>query len=267
MSYSLEVIRQKINELSVNSKDKEKSKINWAKFGIGTYDIRFVPLSDSNGNPLSQPFYEVSYYDNKDLGDKRIVSPSQFGKPDPLKEVALGLAKDKSREAWLTRKKLTPRERFYAAILVRGEEEKGIQIWELSPKLCKDIYTILVHPDYVDENLFDPYNGYDFTVVVSATDKMFNNYPVKEIKIQPRRKSSKLMPSKEQIESLLKQVPNLEAYFAAQVKSEEEMIAIRDNFLAAQFGESGTTTENGTERGDIDSKAIADVEAAFRDLE
>lgn len=270
MSYNLDAIKQKIQSLNSNGKTTEqKAKINWAKFGIGTYDIRFLPLVDGNGNTLAQPFFEVAYYDNKDLSEKRFVSPSQFGQPDPLKEVAMELAKDKSREAWLVRKKLTPRERYYAAILVRGEEEKGVQVWELSPKLCKDIYAILVHPDYADENMFSPTEGYDFSVSVTATDKMFNNFPVKEIKLQPRRKASKALPKADQLEAVMKQIPNFEAYFKAQVKSEEEMIQIRDHFLAVQSSESaGEPTAEGTVRGGAeDTKAAADVDAAFKDIE
>lgn len=272
MAYDLNAIKNKISTIGGNQKSTEKTKINWAKFDIGTYDVRFVPLLDGNGNALAQPFFEVSYYDNKDLSEKRFVSPSQFGMEDAIKETAMELAKDKSREAWLVRKKLTPRERYYAAIVVRGQEEKGLQIWELSPKLCKDIYGILVHPDYADEDMFSVESGYDFTVTVAATDKTFNNYPVKEIKLQPRRKASKLLPKKEQVEALMKGMPNFEAYFKAQVKSPEEMVQIRDNFLSIQSADAaGEQTAEGTTRGtsksDEEVKAVADVDAAFKDIE
>lgn len=269
MSYNIEELKKKINAIGSNGKggSGEKTKITWWKPALGTHDVRFVPLTDGAGNALSQPFYEVAYYDNKDLGDKRFPAPSQYGQADPLKEVAMALAKDKSREAWLVRKKLTPRERYYAAIVVRGEEEKGIQVWELSPKVCKEVYSLLVLPDYADEDLFSVENGFDFTVSVTATDKTFNNFPVKEIKLVPRRKSSKLAAKKEQVDALVKQVPNFEAYFKAQVKSEEELCAIRDNFLAAQTDESGhtETTAEGTSRGgsDTQAEAVASVNAAF----
>lgn len=271
MSYNIEDLKKKINSLSSNNKGGEKTKINFWKPTLGTHDIRFVPLSDAAGNALSQPFYEVAYYDNKDLGDRRFVAPSQYGQADPLKEVAMELAKDKSREAWLVRKKLTPRERYYAAILVRGEEEKGIQVWEISPKVCKEIYSLLVMPDYAEEDLFSTESGFDFTVSVLATDKMFNNYPVKEIKLVPRRKASKLAPKKEQIDALLKLVPVFETYFKAQMKTEEELCTIRDNFLQAQTDDSGhsETTAEGTSRGNSETAAtaVADVNAAFAGID
>lgn len=272
MSYNIEELKKKITALSGNNKGGEaKTKINFWKPSLGTHDIRFVPLMDGAGNPLSQPFYEVTYYDNKDLGERRFVSPGQYGSPDPLKEVAMELAKDKSREAWLVRRKLTPRERYYSAILVRGEEEKGVQVWEISPKVCKEIYSLLVMPDYAEEDLFSVENGFDFTVSVTATDKMFNNYPVKDIKLVPRRKSSKLAPKKEQIEALVKQVPNFESYFKAQVKSEEELCQIRDNFLAAQTEDAGhaEATTEGVSRGGAEATAtaVADVNKAFEGID
>lgn len=272
-TYNLDALKQKITSLSNTNKktsNEQKSKIKFWKPEIGTHEVRFLPLRDKDGNPFGQPFYEVAYYDNKDISEKRIVAPSQFGSPDPLKDMALELAKDRSKEAWMVRKKLTPRERFYAAILVRGgDSEKELQIWELSPKLCKDVYTLLVSPDYAEEDMFSLDNGYDFTVTVTPTDKTFNGYVVKEIKLLPRRKASKALPKKELVEAVMAQMPDFESFFKSQVKSEEEMIAIRDNFLAVQAGEAvGTEDANGTSRGDAgQEKALKEVDSAFADLE
>lgn len=278
--YNLDAIKEKLNSLTsvkkaAGTSGEQKAKINWWKPEIGTHEVRFLPILDKEGNRHSQPFYEVAYYDNKDLSEKRFVSPSQFGQPDPLKSMAMELAKDRSKEAWMVRKKLTPKERYYAPIVVRGEgnEEKGLQLWELSPKLCKDIYTLLVSPDYQDEDLFSTDNGYDFTVTVSPTDKTFNGYVVKEIKLLPRRKSSKLFPKKDQVEAVMKQMPDFDAFFRSQVKSEDEMNAIKDNFLTLQMAEAsgevaGTVSENGSSRGGGNmDKVVKDVDSAFSDME
>ena len=276
-SYNLDAIKEKLQALTNSGKKaagsggEQKAKINWWKPEIGTHEVRFLPIINKDGTRHSQPFYEVAYYDNKELSEKRFVAPSQFGQPDVLKDMAMELSKDRSKEAWLVRKKLTPKERYYAAILVRGpgNEEKGLQLWELSPKLCKDIYTLIVSPDYVDEDVMSVDKGYDFTVTVSPTDKTFNGYVVKEYSFQPRRKDSKLLPKMEQVENLLKQMPDFDAFFKAQVKSEEEMLAIKDNFLTLQMSSSeelATIDRGGSQTGNND-KAVADVNAAFSDLE
>lgn len=241
MSYNLNAIKDKIEQLSGAKKGlgngkggANRPKINWFKPGLGQYNVRFLPYTDANG----QPFQEIAYYDSKFLSDMRFVAPTQFGMRDPVFELLTELKKDRSKEAWKLWKNLQPKERYYAPIVVRGEEEKGVQIWELNGRLVKDIYSILAHPDYKDENLMDPEKGYDFTIMVSPTDKTFNGNPVKEIKLQPRRKPSPLSEDEAQREKFISGIPDLEAYFKAQVKSEEDMANMLENFMNSSAGSS-----------------------------
>lgn len=234
MSYDLNAIRSKINQLSGNKKGSgtgEKTKINWWKAVIGEHNVRFLPYSH-NG----QPFHEVSYYDTKLLSDRRFVTGIQFGMPDPIFTLLTEMKKDRSKEAWTQWRNLVAKERYYAPILVRGEEEKGAQLWEMNSKLVNDIYGILANPDYKDENLMDPLSGYDFTISVTPTDKTFNGSPVKEIKPLPRRKPSPIATTEEATKKILDGIPNLEAYFKAQVKTEEECNAMLENFAAGGGG-------------------------------
>ncbi len=243
--YNLDAIKAKINQLSgvrgsTNTQKTEKAKINWWKPSLGQHDIRFLPYQDRNG----QPFHEVSYYDSRLLSERRFVAGCQFEDTvDPVFNLLTELKKDKSKEAWMLWRNLQPKERYYAPIIVRGEEEKGVQLWELNSKLVKDIYSVLAHPDYKDENLMDVETGYDFTVTVSPTDKTFAGNPVKDIKLQPRRKPSPLAKSSEASEKIISGIPNLEAYFKAQVKSEEELRGMLENFLAGN-GSSSEVSED-----------------------
>jgi len=246
--YNLDAIKAKISELSGERKGggggaggKDRARINWFKPGLGQHNIRFLPYTDKNG----QPFQEVGYYDSKLLSDRRFVAPTQFGMEDPVFELLTELKKDRSKEAWKLWKNLQSKERYYAPILVRGEEEKGVQIWELNTKLVRDIYSILAHPDYKDENMMDANNGYDFTVMVTPTDKTFNGNAVKEIKLQPRRKPSSLANTEQESEKVIQSIPNLEAYFKAQVRPKDEMMTMLENFLAG----NGSTEEDGEGAG------------------
>ena len=247
MGYNLDAIKAKIAELSGEKKagGGGGAKMNWFKPGLGQHNIRFLPYSDKNG----QPFQEIAYYDSKLLSERRFVTPTQFGMEDPVFELLTELKKDRSKESWSVWKNLQPKERYFAPVVVRGEESKGVQVWELNSRLVKDIYSVLAHPDYKDENLMDAENGYDFTVMVSPTDKTFNGNAVKEIKLQPRRKPSPLSENDAEKEKLLKGIPNLEAYFKAQVKSKEEMIQMLENFVAGSAG----TGENGEDAPGIES--------------
>lgn len=274
MSYNLDAIKAKINQLSGNrassgSKTTEKTKVNWWKPQLGQHDIRFLPYQDRNG----QPFHEVSYYDSRLLSERRFVAGCQFeGTTDPVFNLLTELKKDKSKEAWTLWRNLQPKERYYAPIIVRGEEDKGVQLWELNSKLVKDIYSVLAHPDYKDENLMDPENGYDFTVTVSPTDKTFAGNPVKDIKLQPRRKPSPLAKSADVSEKIVAAIPNLEAYFKAQTKSEDELNAMLQNFLAGNGSSSEVSSEEVEEAKDKSvteakaKKAKKSIDDAFSDL-
>lgn len=241
MAYNLEAIKAKINQLSgptrggATGNKGDRPKVQFFKPELGQHNVRFLPYSDANG----QPFQEVSYYDSRLLSERRFVAPAQFAQEDPVFEMLTELKKDRSKEAWKIWKNLTPKERYYAPILVRGQEDKGVQIWELNSKVLKDIYSVLAHQDYKDENMMDTQTGYDFTVTVSPTDKLFNGNPVKEIKLQPRRKPSPLANDEATIEKFVKSIPNLEAYFKAQIKTKEEMTQMLENFLAGN-GSDGT---------------------------
>lgn len=245
MTYNLKAIKDKIEQLSGGKKrtgtnKQDRPKINFFKPALGQHNIRFLPYADANG----QPFQEVAYYDSKLLSERRFVAPTQFGMKDPIFELLTELKKDRSKEAWTLWKNLQPKERYYAPILVRGEEEKGAQIWELNTHLVRDIYGVLAHPDYKDEDLMNPDTGYDFTVSVNPTDKTFNGNPVKEIKLQPRRKASPLADSDSQKEKILQTIPDLEAYFKSQVKSADEMAAMLENFMAASTGSDDEADSN-----------------------
>lgn len=293
MSYDIEALKKKIaqlqNQKGGDSKDnKSKQQLVWFKPQVNKqYDVRFLTLMDEKGEPLNSPFYEIGYYDNPELTKTRFISPSSFGKPDPIRELVMDMAKDRSKESWLQRKKLTPKERYYSAIIVRGGTsdcsgetkpvpEETVMVWELSPKLTKDIYAILVHPDYVEEDLFSTDNGYDFTVSVNPTDKLFNGFPVKEIKLQPRRKSSPLASKKSVLDKILTQRPNFHEYFVGQVFDEEKIEEILQNFLMGKDeGNDGievmsaiaTKSGPGDRGSDIDmSKALAEIDSQFEDL-
>lgn len=278
MAYNLDAIKQKIADLNGGRKPsdrKNRPKLTWFKANLGpndspnTYEIRFLPYTDANG----QPFQEVSYYDNKELSDQRLVSPAQFGMEDPVFEFLDELRKEGTRDSWRLWGTLRPKDRFYAPILVRGEEDKGPQIWDLNSKILKDIYSVLAHPDYADENMMDPENGFDFTLTVTDSGKKFGKYTIKNYDIQPRRKPSPIASTKKVREELVAAVPQLEEYFKSLVRDAEYLNKVVENFVAKVAGQpSDSEVEdlNKTRQADqaaSDTKAVKDIDDAFADLD
>ena len=127
-SYNLDAIKaalSKNDKTSTTSKTATLKNVYW-KPTLGEHDIRFLPIQNSS----NEPFQTVAYY-SEPLSSQRLVAPYSFGLADPIKEQFEELRNSKKHpDGWTIAKNLRAKERFYAVILVRGEEDKGPQIWE-----------------------------------------------------------------------------------------------------------------------------------------
>jgi len=266
--YNVNAIREKMLKLNGGNKksgsDKEKIKLTWWKPKLGMSEIRFLPYDDGNG----QPFQEIAYYTSKKLSENRVVAPYQWEMPDPVQELLSKLRKNRQDDAtWKLMKQLQARESYYAPIVVRGEEDKGVQIWEMSQKVVNQIYSKLAHPDYAEEYLFDEKEGFDFTVTATDSGREFNGFPIKELAIEVRRKSSPLAKTQKERDEILASVPDLKEYFKSYTPGEERMNDMVVNFLSGDGG-----TDEGTEVSDEESdddrvdSANSKISAAFDDL-
>lgn len=214
-----------------------------------TYNVRFLPYEDQN----EQPFQVVNYYDNKSLSPFRLVAPAQFGLEDPIADLVTELRKQRNnKEAWNVIKGLLPKPRYFAPVLVREEADKGVQVWELSPTVCKEIYAVLVSEDYRDEDVTSPEKGYDFQVTVSPSGKTFKQpgtgkeFPVNDVKCIARTKPSKLAKTPEDSEKLVKGIPNLLDIFTKQAKSSDELQGMLETYLSAGASKAQEEDDNGT---------------------
>ena len=163
-------------------------------------------------------------------------------------------------------------------ILVRGEEDKGPQVWEFSKETRDQVYGILTHKDNIDEDMLSPEVGYDFTcsvtqVIEGGKPRLFRGSPVKQINLQARKKPSPLSKDKAQAKKWLDAVPNLEEMFKKQCKSAEELVEVLENFVAnLTGGSSSSSRESGTDLTEVRTgKVIANPAAdklddAFADL-
>lgn len=238
-----------------------------------TFNVRFLPYQDQN----EQPFQEVSYYDDKSLSPWRLVAPAQFGLEDPIAELVMELRKDrKNKEAWKIIKPLLPKPRYFAPVFIREEADKGTQVWELSPTVCKDIYGVLVSEDYRDEDVTSPEKGFDFQVTVSPSGKTFVQpgtgkvYPVNDVKIQVRTKSTRLAKSDEEVKKLLNAIPNLQEIFIKQCKPADELKELLEGYLAidarSELNETEATNDASSVSTASDPVLAKSVEDQFADL-
>jgi len=273
MTYDIEAIKKKIAQLSnpkngKGNRDKSSAKLTWFKPTLGLNEVRFMPYDDGNG----QPFQQIDYYDSRQLTPRRIVAPVQWGLPDPIAELMAELSKDRQSDVtWQLMRQLRLKESHYAPLIVRGQEEKGIQIWEMGQTVLNQIYAVLAHPDYVDEFLFDAEKGYDFTITVTDSGKTTNfsgkDYMVKNYDPQPRRKPSPLAATAKERQALVDSIPNLGEYFKGFAMSEDKLKQIVVNFLQAKTTDGLAAPSSVDERpAQAPSEASRKIDEAFSDL-
>lgn len=219
MAIDLDAIRRKVQELT--SRGRTSSVQLW-KPGVGDYRIRGLNWKDAkDGQPFQERWF---YYIGNNQG---ILAPSQFGKPDPIKELTNRLYASGQPEERLLAKKLTPKMRTYMPIIVRGEEDKGVQVWAFG----KPIYQRLLGFWLDDEvgDILDPDNGFDLKVSLVNGGKTFNDKPSLDTTIDPARKQSKLHDNPEQVKKWLNSVPSIDDMY--QLKSVQEIENILNNWL------------------------------------
>lgn len=269
MAYDVNAIREKMLKLNggnkkSNSAEKDRPKLTWWKPTLGVSEIRFLPYDDGRG----QPFQEISYYNSKRLSENRVVAPFQWEMPDPIQELLTKLRKNRQDDAtWKLMKQLQARESYYAPIIVRGQEDKGVQIWEMSQKVLNQIYSKLSNPDYADEYLFDPKEGFDFTVTAVDSGREFNGYAVKDITVDVRRKSSPLAKTQKERDDIMASIPNLLEHFKAFVPGEERLNEMVINFLSGETSTNEGYEVSGEESEEEREESANDkISAAFDDL-
>jgi hypothetical protein len=300
-SYDIEAIKARLNAAATAATKKsstdsqQRSKISFWKPEVTQpdqeHEIRFLPITVAFNNE-NEPFQQVLYYDK--FCKNRLIAPFQFSEADPVKEMEQKLLKSKDRAKRSLLRYFNSKERYYAVLIVRGQEDKGPQLWEMSKELCYNIYkTSFVHKNYKNANLLDPDKGQDFTVSVTpqyekdGSVKTYNGHPCKEYVVAPLVTPSKIHENEETQKKILAAIPDLQSYFKAQVKTPEQITETIENFIAqldagvapeqakvnlASVREEQPGTESlGTDQKKTNGvsseaavvKAEADIEAAF----
>ena len=176
MAINLDAIRNRLNGLKNSS---NRSSNIW-KPEPGEHQIRIVPYTHNRENP----FIELYFYYN--FGEKRsILSPSSFGRPDPILEFAKKLQQAGDKENWVTGKKMEPKMRTYVPVLVRGQESEGVKFWAFGKKIYQELLAFIADPDYGD--ITDLHEGRDIVVTVKSAEEAGTNYADTTIRIKPKQ--------------------------------------------------------------------------------
>lgn len=178
MAINLDAIKAKLTAMQQASTGGGGNKANefiW-KPSVGKSQVRIVPYAYDKNNPF------IEMYFHYEIGKRTMVSPTSFGRPDPIVEFAEKLKKSGDKDDWKLGKKIEPKFRVYAPVIVRGQEHEGVKFWAFGKQIYTELLSIISDPDYGD--ITDLMNGRDITVEYAAAEKE-GAFPTTAVRVKP----------------------------------------------------------------------------------
>jgi hypothetical protein len=214
----LSKIKNRLDNLNQASKPRSTEKkdytlIYWKPKSEGKFQIRFVPSKLNKDNPFQEIFMHYG------IGKFPIVALTNWGEDDPVVEFSKKLRTSSDSENWRLAKQLDPKMRVFAPVIVRGEEEKGVRLFEFSKTLYMELLSVADDEDYGD--FTDINQGFDF--VVTATK--VQDRPGFGLSLRPKPKQTPLSDNADTIKTWLEKQPILleERYKYTYDKLKEEL--------------------------------------------
>lgn len=200
----ISAIKQKLSVLQNprGGQKKDLSQTIWRP-SVGKHSVRIVPSVFNKQNPFKEIFMHYG------INNRTMPSPSNFGEKDPIVEFAQGLRKSSNRDDWQLAKKLEPKMRIFAPVIVRGEEDKGVRLWEFGKQVYMDLLKFAEDEDIGD--FTDPITGRDITVETAGKETTGLMYNTSTVRV--RTKSTPLSNDADKVKQWLEQQPDPLAQF------------------------------------------------------
>ena len=258
MAIDFDAIRRKLNKLSGQN---SRQNVSWRPQEGEEHTVRLLSFPDNDGQPFKERWFYYNIGNNPGL-----LAPYQFGNPDPIQELITKLRDDGSKESYELAKKLYPKMRCYAPVVVRGEEDKGVRIWAFGKTVYQSLLNIMLDEDYGD--ITDPEDGRDVKVV--CTKAPGRQWATTEVR--PRGKQSPLSENSDSVNQFTSNIPSLDDMYSC--KTYEELEKIVNDWLndddsgddtGTEFGGSTNKTSNNTTQAE--GQKYKSLDEAFADLE
>ena len=244
----LSMLKQKLDSLQQKQSPSQKtdySTIFWRPT-VGKQQIRIVPSAFNSKNP----FTELKFYYG--ITNKVMISPQNWNEKDPIALFAQKLREGEyNKENYVLAKKLDAKTRIFAPVLVRGEEDKGVRLWQFGKLVYEELLALAVDEEIGDYT--DVASGRDLTVETVGPESTGTPYNKSSVRV--RLKTSKLSEDSSTVQTWLKEQPNPEELFKRYTF--EEMKSALEKWLSP---------EDSFEEGDIVSEPANDFDNDPKDL-
>jgi hypothetical protein len=255
-------IKSRLSTLQATSSTKD----SFWKPAPGKTQIRIVPYKFNKDNPFVELFFHYQLGNNKTF-----LSPASFGRPDPVEEFANKLKSTGVKDEWIQGKRLEPKMRTFAPVIVRGEEHEGVKWWGFGKTVYQELLGVIADPDYGD--ITDPTLGRDIVVERQTPAEAGNQYGKTTIRVKPNQVP--ITENKETLEKIFDSQSKLEELYTE--PSYDDLKEALHTFLnPGEESTETTTTSNGvaasttptsnTTTTAADTKSTEKVEDAFDEL-
>ena len=223
----LNAIKKRLGEMqNQTSNNSGGGKQLFWKPSVGKQVVRVVP----NKYNKEFPFTEMKFYYG--IGSKRVMaSPSNWGEKDPIMEFAKQLRQTNDRENWRLAKKLDPKTRIFAPIVVRGEEDEGVKLWQFGKEVYQGFLNMAADEEIGDYT--DMAQGRDIKLTTVGPE--VTGTPYNKTSIGPSLKTSPIAEDSAVVESCLNEQADPLKVFKP--LSYDEMKEALQEWLAPEGGE------------------------------
>ena len=172
----INAIKSKLATLQSTTSNKD----NFWKPEPGTQVVRVVPYKHNKDNPFIELYFHYNLGNNKTY-----LSPMSFGRPDPVAEFADKLKSTGNKDEWIQGKRLEPKMRTFAPVVVRGKESEGVKFWGFGKTVYQELLAVIADPDYGD--ITDATNGRDIGIERQTPAEAGNQYGKTTVRVKPNQ--------------------------------------------------------------------------------
>ncbi len=229
----LNAIKQKLDGLQQKTQTgpkKDYSLIFWRPT-IGKQQIRIVPSKFNESNP----FTELKFYYG--ITNKVMLSPLNFGEKDPIALFASKLREEYTKENYVLAKKLDAKNRIFVPVVVRGEEDKGVRLWQFGKLVYEELLALALDDEIGDYT--DIVSGRDLTIETVGPESTGTPYNKSSVRV--RLKSTPLSEDAKQVETWSNEQPDPTNEFK-RFTFDEMKVALEKWLSPEEDGEEGVTT-------------------------
>ena len=229
----------------------------------GKQVVRIVPYKHNKDNPFIELFFHYNLGNNKTY-----LSPLSFGRPDPVAEFADKLKSTGNKDEWIQGKRLEPKMRTFAPVIVRGQENEGVKFWGFGKTVYQELLSVIADPDYGD--ITDSMAGRDIMIERQTPAEAGNQYGKTTVRVKPNQ--TPITEDDNQLQSIFDNQADLTELYTE--PSYDDLKEVLKNYLNPSSEEETETTTTETAKPSTNTSTpsattatkTADVEDAFDQL-